>query len=104
MRASRFVPALALLASACGGKTLVVESDTSWAGAIGAVGDVEGRGNATYELSGTADETCWSIVKLTAAGTLRAYAETSTFFGLGSDVDAESKTIAPQGSVSGCVR
>jgi hypothetical protein len=95
--------AIGAFATGCGGKTLVVESDTAWAGAVGGQ-NVDGRGNATYDLDANADEACWSIVKLTAAGTLRAYAETSTFFGLGNDVDAESTTTAPQGAVSGCVR
>jgi hypothetical protein len=106
MRPLRYasVLTLSLALAACGGKTLVVESDTEWAGTAGGVGDVAGRGSARYGLDPNADESCWSLSKLTEAGTLHAYAETSTWFGLGSDVSGEMKTSAPMGSVQGCVR
>ena len=104
MARAPFWVVIGFVATACGSKTLVVESDTSWAGAVGEVGSVEGRGRATYELSATADRICWSLAKLSEAGTLRAYAQRSTFFGLGSDVEAEATTTAPLGSVTGCIQ
>lgn len=103
MRALRYAPALALILAACGGKTLVVDSDTSWQGTADGLGQVAGRGEGRMELPDL-DEICWTLAKTTDAGTLRAYAETSTWFGLGSDVSGEATTTAPAGSVSGCVR
>ncbi len=103
MRPLRYAPALAFALAACGGKTLVVDSDTSWQGTADVLGQVAGRGHRELELPDLA-EICWSIAKSTEAGTLRAYAETSTWFGLGSDVSGEAATTAPSGAVSGCVR
>jgi hypothetical protein len=41
---------------------------------------------------------------MTEAGTLRAYAKTSEWFGLGDQVNGEGKTTAPMGNVAGCAR
>jgi hypothetical protein len=104
MRAWRAIPALAVVLTACGGKTLVVESDTAWSGTIDGVGQVAGRGKATYDLDAMRNESCWTITKTTEAGTLRVYAEQSTFFGLGNEVHAETTTSAPKGVASGCIQ
>ena len=86
----------------CTDKTLHVESDTSWAGTIDRFGGVAGQGNAQYDLGGVAGQVCWKIAKTTTAGTLRAYADDKTWFGLGTEVDGEATTTAPAGEVQGC--
>ena len=86
----------------CTDKTLHVESDTSWAGTIDQFGPVDGHGNAQYDIGGVTGEVCWKIAKTTTAGTLRAYADDKTWFGLGSEVDGEATTTAPAGEVQGC--
>ena len=94
--------------SACSGKTLHVESDTSWSGSVDQFGSVEGHGNAQYDLGATHGQVCWKIDKATTAGVLRAYADDDTWFGMhvnlgmGSEIDGESSTTAPSGSVEGC--
>ena len=96
----------------CTDKTLHVESDTSWAGTLGVVwptvdvpATIHGHGNAQYTLGGLgAGEVCWKIAKTTSAGTLRAYADDKTWFGLGSEVDGEATTTAPAGEVTGCTQ
>ena len=97
------LPAVLLLC-ACDKTTLVVESDTSWAGEVDGLGQVADRGTARFELPNAKQELCWSIQKTSSAGTLRAYAEDDTWFGLGSQVDGEATTTAPNGSVQGCAR
>jgi hypothetical protein len=92
-----------LLLCACDGKTLIVESDTSWAGTIGAT-DVSDQGNAQFDISGSTGQVCWTLAKTTSQGTLRAYAKDDTWFGLGSEIDGESTTIAPNGTVTGCAQ
>lgn len=88
--------------SACSGKTLHVESDTSWSGTVDQFGAVQGSGNAQYDLGDTHGQVCWTIGKVTTAGILRVYADDDTWFGLGSEVDGESSTTAPSGAVEGC--
>jgi hypothetical protein len=94
--------AVVLSLTACSGKTLHVESDTSWAGVVDQFGVIEGHGNAQYDLGSTHGRVCWQIVKTTTTGTLRVYADDDTWFGLGSEVDGESSTTAPAGGVEGC--
>jgi hypothetical protein len=93
-----------VLLCACDKTTLVIESDTSWAGDIDEVGQVADRGHARFELPNAKRELCWSIRKTSSAGTLRAYAEDETWFGLGSDIDGEASTTAANGVVQGCAR
>jgi hypothetical protein len=99
----RWLLSAVLLLCACDKTTLVVESDTSWAGSVGD-SQVADRGDQRFELPDAKQEICWSIAKTTSAGTLRAYAEDDTWFGLGSEVDGESATTAPNGKVKGCAR
>ena len=82
------LPALmaVVLLCACNKTTLVIESDTSWAGSIDGVGQVADRGDARFELPNVKQENCWELRKTSSAGTLRAYAEDDTWFGLGSEV------------------
>lgn len=86
----------------CSGKTLVIESDTSWSGTIERVGEIAGRGGREVGLSGLNGEVCWSIAKTTSLGTLRAYSRDETWFGLGTEVDGDAVTTAPSGRVEGC--
>ena len=86
----------------CSGKTLHVESDTSWAGTIDRFGTVDGHGNAQYDIGGLTGQVCWQIGKTTSVGTLRAYSDDDTWFGLGSEVDGDATTTAPAGVVQGC--
>ncbi|MGH7497481.1 MAG: hypothetical protein ACREL3_01360 [Gemmatimonadales bacterium] len=91
-----------IVLSACSGKTLHVESDTSWAGAVDQFGAVQGSGNAQYDLGDTHGLICWKIAKATSAGVLRVYSDDDTWFGLGSEIDGEASTTAPSGEVEGC--
>jgi hypothetical protein len=101
----RFLAVTAVvLLCACNKTTLVVESDTSWAGSIEGVGQVADRGDARFELPDLKRESCWELRKTSSAGTLRAYAEDDTWFGLGSEIDGEAVTTAPNGVVRGCAR
>lgn len=102
MRFSWGLLVLALL-TACGGTTLVVESDTSWTGNVQGFGSISGRLRAEYDL-GDPDGQCWTVSKATEAGALRVYAKTSEWFGLGTQVSGESTTTAPLGTVTGCVQ
>jgi hypothetical protein len=86
----------------CGGTTLVVDSDTSWAGTVGGYGAISGRLRAEYDLADAANQ-CWTVSKTTEAGTLRVYASTSEWFGLGDEVNGEATTTQPMGSVTGCL-
>jgi hypothetical protein len=95
--------ALLVLLTGCGGTTLVVESDTSWAGSVDGFGAISGRFKAEYELH-DADGKCWTVSKTTEAGTLRVYSKTSEWFGLGDQVSGESTTTEPMGTVTGCVQ
>jgi hypothetical protein len=104
MRASWGVVVLVLpLLMGCGGTTLVVESDTSWAGSVEGYGAISGRLKAEYDL-GDAAGACWTVSKTTEAGTLRVYAETSQWFGLGNQVSGEATTAQAMGTVTGCVQ
>ena len=67
---------LLVLVTGCGGTTLVVQSDTSWAGSVDGYGAVSGRFRAEYDL-GDAAGRCWTISKTTEAGTLQVYSKTS---------------------------
>jgi hypothetical protein len=106
MRIRSAVPLVAaVLLSSCGEQILRIESDTSWTGTIdGSVisgrGSYEGRLPARTPSRGSV---CWRIVKDSDAGTLRAWVEQGTFFGLGNVVESEMTTTAPHGVVSGCV-
>jgi hypothetical protein len=93
-----------ILVCACSGKTLVVESDTSWSGTIDRLGTVAGRGGREFGLGGLQGEVCWTLVKTTSLGTLRAYARDETWFGLGAEVDGDASTTAPNGQVAGCAQ
>jgi len=86
----------------CGGTTLVVDSDTAWAGSVDGYGAISGRFRAEYDL-GAGSGHCWTVSKATAAGTLRVYSKTSEWFGLGNEVSGESTTTQPMGTVTGCV-
>ena len=85
----------------CDKPTLYVESNTSWTGRVGGSdaahsAEVQGEGNKVYELrSGT---TCWEFRKLTAEGTLRAYARKR-----GNRTEGDEKTTQPFGAIAGCV-
>lgn len=96
-----FLVVVLLTATACGGPTMVIESDTSWSGSIGGTGSsatYSGSGNREFDLeSGT---TCWSIQKQTRPGRLRAYVKRKTI--TGSDVEGDATTNAEFGVVSGC--
>lgn len=93
-----------LLLCGCSGKTLVIDSDTAWAGEVDRIGSLDGRGHEEIGLSGFKDEVCWSIAKTTEDGTLRVYARDDTWFGLGEEIDGEAVTTAPHGRVGGCAR
>ena len=97
----RWLVLSAVLLCACG-KELVIESDTSWQGSIDEYGDVSGRGDQRFDLP-AGQNICWSVTKLTSLGTLRAYAEGDSWFGLGTDVDQDAVTTAPNGHVEGCL-
>lgn len=101
MRAPWGLTCLALVLG-CGGTTLVVDSDTSWAGTVGGYGPISGRLRAEYDLTDAAKQ-CWTVAKMTEAGTLRVYAKTSEWFGLGDEVSGEATTTEPMGSVTGCL-
>jgi len=96
-------PAVLALLTGCGGTALVIESDTSWAGSVDNYGAISGQGKAEYDL-GDAGRSCWTLAKTTEAGTLRVYSRTSQWFGLGDEVNGESRTSAPMGTVTGCVQ
>jgi hypothetical protein len=100
---TRYTLALLALLTACGGTTLVVDSDTSWAGSVDGYGSIAGRLRAEYDLNDGAGR-CWTVSKTTEAGTLRVYSTTSEWFGLGEEVSGESTTTQPMGSVTGCAR
>jgi hypothetical protein len=85
----------------CGGTTLVVDSDTSWTGSVDGYGAISGRLSAEYDLRAGGGQ-CWTVSKATEAGTLRVYSKTSEWFGLGTEVNGESTTTQPMGTVTGC--
>jgi hypothetical protein len=95
--------ALLALVMGCGGTTLVVQSDTSWAGSVDGYGAISGRLRAEYDLGDGAGR-CWTVSKATEAGTLRVYSKTSEWFGLGNEVSGESTTTQPMGTVTGCAQ
>lgn len=95
----------ALLLASCGEQVLHIESDTAWSGTVG-TSAVSGRGSWEGRLPARTPargQVCWRIQKGTDAGTLRAWVEQGTFFGLGNVVESEMTTTAPHGVVSGCV-
>jgi hypothetical protein len=91
-----------VLLAGCSGKTLHIESNTTWVGNIEQFGDIAGRGNAAYDLGGTYGLICWKINKTTSLGLLRVFSDDKTWFGLGSEVDGDQTTTAPNGEVTGC--
>ncbi len=93
-----------LLLAGCGTRVVHIDSDTTWSGTIDGFGSVSGRGNKTYTLDAASSPVCWTIAKTTGPGTLRVYSEQDTFFGLGSEVEAESTTTEANGTVTGCAR
>jgi hypothetical protein len=102
MRASWSLALLAFVLG-CGGTTLVVDSDTSWAGTVDGYGPISGRLKAEYDLQ-DAGGRCWTVSKATEAGTLRVYSKRSEWFGLGTEVSGEATTTEPMGTVTGCVQ
>jgi hypothetical protein len=106
MRIRSAVPLVAaLLLASCGEQILHIESDTSWTGTIDG-SPVSGRGSYEGRLpnrTAARGSVCWRIEKDSDAGTLRAWVEQGTFFGLGNVVESEMTTTAPHGVVSGCV-
>jgi hypothetical protein len=93
-----YVGLAAVLLSACDlDTTLVVESDTVWAGTIDDR-PVSGRGNTEFDIDGTV---CWRLSKQSSAGILRAYAEKESTFG-GSSAFGVQQTTSPGGVVEGC--
>jgi hypothetical protein len=95
----------ALLLASCGEQVLHIESDTAWSGTVGGSA-VSGRGPWEGRLPARTPgrgQVCWRIQKDSDAGTLRAWVEQGTFFGLGNVVESEMTTTAPHGVVSGCV-
>jgi hypothetical protein len=101
---TRAVPwiGLIVLLAACDTQDLYIESDTQWAGTVGDR-QVEGEGNAVIDLSGVPHaRSCWRLEKRTTAGTLRAYLRDKTWFGLGTEIDSDQTTTAPNGVVEGC--
>lgn len=93
-----------LLVAGCGNRVIHIESDTDWSGTIDGIGVVSGRGSKTFALDAVSSPVCWTITKMTDAGTLRVYSEASTWFGLGEDIEAEQTTTEPHGDVTGCVK
>ena len=93
--------AVTLALVGCDKPTLYVESNTAWTGRVGGsdatyAAEVQGEGNKVYELrSGT---TCWEFRKLTAEGTLRAYATKR-----GNRTEGDDRTTQPFGQIAGCV-
>jgi hypothetical protein len=96
------IPLLFLALAACESKELVIESNTVWAGSITGYGPVEGQGNAVIDLTDAPSDVCWTLRKLTSAGTLRAYLRDETWFGLGREIDGDQTTTAPGGEIGGC--
>jgi len=93
---------LAVLLTGCADRTLVVESDTSWAGSVDKVGQVSGQGGTRIELEPSAGHQCWDLHKTTSAGTLRAYVRDKSNF-TGTDTEGDMTTTAPDGHATGCV-
>ena len=93
---------IALLA-ACESKTLEIESNTTWSGAVGGTGSrsIQGSGNQSISITGT-DTYCWTLQKETRTGTLRAYAKVHTITGV--DNQDDETTTADFGLVSGCTK
>jgi hypothetical protein len=91
-----------VLLAGCSGKTLHVESNTTWAGNIDKYGAVAGQGNAAFDLGDIYGEVCWKIGKTAPIGVLRAYSDDDTWFGLGSEVDGDQTTTLANGEVTGC--
>jgi hypothetical protein len=89
--------------AACTSKTLEIQSNTSWSGAIGGISSrtVQGSGNASFAIN-TNDTFCWTMQKETEQGSLRAYAKVHTITGV--DNESDETTTATFGIVSGCTR
>ncbi len=96
------IPLMAVALGACDEKVLVIESNTAWEGTIDYLGGVTGEGSASVDLSDVPSDVCWVLRKTTSAGTLRAYLEDDTWFGLGKEVDGDQSTSAPNGEIGGC--
>lgn len=93
---------LSLVLLGCGDKTLYVESNAPWEGTVDGVGSVSGTGNEDFDVSEQDGEICWTLRKTTLAGTLRAYVEDESMFGLGVAVEGLETTTQPYGEVGGC--
>ena len=99
----RYLLLLMLLASCS--KTVVIESSTSWTGAVGGSTEavagarsVSGSGNGSFTAN---DATvCWAVQKTTRAGTLRVYLLEHSL--IGADRVADAYTVAEYGVVAGC--
>jgi hypothetical protein len=102
MRLKSGLPLLAaLLLASCGEQVLHIESDTVWSGTVGGSA-VSGRGSWEGRLPARTPgrgQVCWRIQKDTDAGTLRAWVEQGTIFGLGNVGESEMTTTAPHGVV-----
>ncbi len=86
-------------------KSVVIESTTSWEGAVGTstlaeaeAATLAGSGNTT--IPATAQTVCWRFRKTTATGGLRVYLREASL--LGADRMSEGTTYVPYGIVAGC--
>lgn len=91
----------ALLVGACTSKTLEIESNTTWSGAIGgdATSTIDGRGSRSIGIPSSGIY-CWDLQKQTQEGSLRVYAKVKTV--TSSERDGDATTTAEYGVVSGC--
>jgi hypothetical protein len=66
-----------LLVAGCGNRVIHIESDTDWSGTIDGIGVVSGRGSRTFALDAVSSPVCWTITKMTDAGTLSQAVDTT---------------------------
>jgi hypothetical protein len=98
IRHAAVVVAALALTSCSDPLSVIIESDTTWAGSIGnASYDGSGNGNVDFTGSGLV---CWAVQKNTERGRLRVYARRRGLFGPNNFGDAT--TVAAFGVVSGC--
>jgi len=95
--------ALIMTAGGCTSKTLEIESDTNWSGAVGSTGSrtIDGRGNRSFDID-PSGIVCWDFQKQSEAGRLRAYAKIHTL--VSADRDGDETTTAAFGVVTGCTQ